>query len=383
MPKTEKHDDFPVDNREDRLSSPAPDQAAGTASPDAHSALSARARRLRYILSFFAILLLGLLSVGGYAAWRAHTFLNTPPETPGIPVTFTVNPGDTFDRVAYGLKNEGVITNVEHFRLLGHYREKIGSIQAGEFLLSTGWVPDRVLDTLVSGAPVLHRLSIREGLTMKQTAEIVEQAGFATREDFLAACRDKALLERFHIPFDTAEGFLFPETYFLPRPRRSDGPGTVALLLESFWKQAATLWPDDRPDEKTLRRIVTLASIVEKESGYLDERATVAGVFANRLRKGMRLQSDVTIIYGLGDAFDGNLTKKHLRDKDNPYNSYQHAGLPPGPICSPGLDALEAALNPAEHSYLYFVSRRDGTHHFSRTLREHNAAVRKYQLRRR
>jgi UPF0755 protein len=131
-----------------------------------------------------------------------------------------------------------------------------------------------------------------------------------------------------------------------------------------------------------IRDKVTLASLVEKETGVAEERHRIAGVFVNRLKRGMRLQCDPTVIYGIGPEFDGNLKRKHLNNPANKYNTYRHGGLPPGPICSPGLDSIKAALNPEEHDFLYFVSRGDGTHKFSKTLAEHNRAVRRFQLRR-
>ena len=339
-------------------------------------------RHLAKILIFLIfITALGTIGLAGYVAYEGYNFLNAPAETPGREVVFQVQPGETFDQAARRLQEQGLVSNMDYFRVLGQWKGKLGSIQAGEFVLHSHWKPEQVLEALVSGPPRLYKLSLREGLTWRQTAEIVQEAGFADYDDFAAAVRDKELLAKHNIPFDTAEGFLFPNTYLLQKPQQKDAKPVVELLLASFWEQTKEIWPEPpAPDE--LKRVVTLASMVEKESGVSPERPRIAGVFANRLKRKMLLQSDVTIIYGLGDAFNGNLTKKHLQDRDNPYNTYTRAGLPPTPICSPGLESLKAAAQPEEHNYLYFVSKQDGSHYFSKSLKEHNNAVRKYQLKR-
>lgn len=338
---------------------------------------------VKFLLGLIVLGLLAIVAVGGYVVYEANTFLKTPPELPGQDVVLRVERGETFDRVAYKLRKAGLITNVDYFRVLGQWKGQLGAIQAGEFELNTGWTPEQVLETLVSGKPRLHKLSLREGLTWRQTALEVEKAGFGSFEDFEKAIRDPELLARRHIPFDIAEGFLFPDTYLLEKTREPNARRVAEHLIEAFWKQAEAVWPElpeKYPSAEEIERVVTLASIVEREAAAPGERPKVAGVFANRLRIGMPLQSCVTVIYGLGDAFDGNLTKKHLEDKSNIFNTYTFKGLPPHPVCNPGLESLRAAAKPAEHKYLYFVARKDGTHQFSKTLAEHNKAVRKYQL---
>ena len=195
--------------------------------------------------------------------------------------------------------------------------------------------------------------------------------------------RDPEFLHHWNIPFDSAEGFLFPETYLLPHPRELNmaAARTVAdRLVEMFWKQADKLWPNGRPAQSDLKRLVTLASIIEKETSVPSERTRVAGVYTNRLRRNMLLQADPTVIYGMGPEFKGRLLYKHLDDKKNPYNTYQNPGLPPGPICSFGSAALQAALAPEDHKFLYFVATGKGREHkFSKTLSEHNKAVQEYR----
>ncbi|MGE4298278.1 MAG: endolytic transglycosylase MltG [Desulfovibrionaceae bacterium] len=337
-------------------------------------------KKILYI--FLGLVTAASLGMAGYVYHQWRAFLTVPPQSPGHEVVFSVPPGATFDKVTRLLADNDLITDPEFFRLLGEKEHKFGSIQAGEFELHTNWTPERILETLVAGRPIQYRLSIREGLTWWETAEVIEKAGFAPAADFAKVIKDPLFLREHGIPHDTAEGYLFPETYYLTRAQVGDAQAVADLLVKSFWKQAAKIWPGGLPDAAAIHNVVTLASVVEKETGNFEERPMVAGVFTNRLKRRMALQSCATVIYGLGTIFDGNLTKKHLEDKTNPYNTYRHPGLPRTPICSPGLAALQAAAHPDDHKFLYFVSKKDGTHYFSKTLAEHNAAVRKYQLRR-
>lgn len=334
----------------------------------------------KLILALVALCFLAVVAISGFVLYQAHHFLNTPPESPGRDVTVTIEQGATFDAVATMLADKGLVTNAHYFALLGKWKEAAASVQAGEFEMNTGWTPSKVLDTLLHGKPILYKLSIPEGLTWWQTAQAIQDAGYANATKIDELVHDPDLLSQYNIPFDSAEGFLFPDTYLLTRKETENPRFIVELLLKTFWKNADKVWPDGAPATDTLKRIVTLASVVEKETGAPQERATIAGVYDTRLKRHMLLQADPTVIYGLGKDFDGNLTRKHLEDPKNPYNTYRHAGLPPGPICSPGLDALMAAAHPANHDYLYFVAKGDGTHQFSKTLRQHINAVRKYQL---
>jgi len=339
---------------------------------------------MRVVLAVAAILLLLLIGAGAYVGRQAYDFLCVPPETPGQKKIIRIEPGWTFDKVARELYRENLVKDLERFRVLGKWKERISSIKAGEFRLSTGWTPSQILDALTYGKPLLHKVRIPEGLTWWRIGRVIEESGLASFESFDEAVHNKALLREYSVPWDTAEGFLFPDTYYFNRPRNKNATAIVRVMLRAFWDHAASkVWPDEKPTEKELKKVLTLASMVEKETGVASERERIAGVFANRIQKRMLLQCDPTVIYGLGTAFDGNLRRPHLEDRSNLYNTYRRRGLPPGPICSPGLDSLLAAKKPEKHSYLYFVSKGDGSHHFSATLKEHNRAVRKYQLRRR
>ncbi|WP_029893793.1 endolytic transglycosylase MltG [Desulfohalovibrio reitneri] len=332
------------------------------------------------LLTMAALLLAG---AGLFGLRLGLDFLATPPESAPREVVVTVEPGSTFARVAHQLANEGLVSDPEAFVLLGRLTGNLRSLKAGEFRLDASWGPMRTLDALTRGQGVLYKLSVPEGLTWRETATLVEQAGLGSRKSFRMAVHDSELLAEHGIPADSAEGYLFPETYFLPKPREGNAYPAARAMLAQFHEEAESVWPRGLPSPDKLHRLVILASLVEKETAAPSERKRIAGVYANRLELGMLLQCDPTVIYGLGDEFDGNLTRDHLRDRDNPYNTYRHRGLPPGPICSPGLAALEAAADPEEHDFLYFVSKKDGTHHFSRTLSEHNRAVRRFQLGRR
>jgi UPF0755 protein len=237
-----------------------------------------------------------------------------------------------------------------------------------------------VVDKLTRGDVHERLVTFPEGLTIRETATLYEERRLGDAEAFLAAARDVAAIADLDPRARDLEGYLFPETYSLAAnqpPAR-----LIAMMLERF--RAA--FPEEARKEaerqgRSVREVVTLASLVEKETARSDERAIVAGVYRNRLSRGMGLQADPTVIYGLQLAgrYTGNLTRADL-SFDTPYNTYKHAGLPPGPIASPGRAAIEAALRPADVDFLYFVSRNDGSHEFARTLTEHNRNVHRYQI---
>lgn len=254
-------------------------------------------------------------------------------------------------------------------------------LQAGEYRFDQPMTVGQVIAKLVRGEVYLRPITFREGLTIRQMAELYEAKGFGTAADFSAAARNAALVRDLDPAARDLEGYLFPDTYALPR--KATAEQLIARMVASFQK---ALTPDIVQQAQArglgVRALVTLASIVEKETGKSDERPLVAAVYSNRLAIGMGLQCDPTVIFALEKAgrYDGNIRREDLQF-DSPYNTYRYAGLPPGPIAAPGRASLEAAANPADVPYLYFVSRNDGSHAFSTTLEEHNRNVFEYQKR--
>lgn len=470
---------------------------------------------LRVVLLLVALLASAFLYIG----LDAYRFLTSPASLTPQELIISIDEGATFDRVAWDLKKAGAITDVPRFRLLAQYKKSLGKIQAGEFSVNTGWTPEQVLTQITLGKPLLYKLRLREGLTLWETANAVEEQGFAKAAHFKEVLSDPEFLRQHHIPFATAEGFLWPETYLLRKPKKLDkaqARAVASLLVNTFWAKTKPLWTQlparapsevpaqpksavnkavtavanatvgvvadamqgainesaanatqqlttetaqndgqmepratngtaastgvptgafgaiadkeaeeaaaqaqttpqqvhgvapevalaqadskeqpkgaERPaaphkpvhpsqiDKNALHHLLILASLVEKETAIPAERPVVAGVYANRLRIGMLLQCDPTIPYGIGEEFRGPIRRSQLQDKNNPYNTYQHPGLPPGPICSAGLAALQAAQAPGNHKYLYFVATgTDGGHVFSRNLAEHTQAVQAYR----
>jgi UPF0755 protein len=333
-------------------------------------------KRLGFIISLAVLVALGAAAAFLMDLWA---FADAPARESAETKILSVAPGESFSTISDRLAEEGLILLPVKFRRYAMLRGFDKRVKAGEYELSAAMSPRRILNALVQGRVRLRRLTIPEGFDLVQIAAEVEAAGLGAAGDFLAAARDPALVKKMGLEGETFEGYLFPDTYFFPK---SESPEQmIAAMVERFRSVMTEDWR--RRAEQigfSVHQVVTLASIIEKETGAAAERPVIASVFHNRLKKNMRLETDPTVIYGLKD-FDGNLTRKHLRTP-TPYNTYKTRGLPPGPIASPGRASLKAALYPAETDYLYFVSKKDGTHHFSATFGEHRAAVRKYQLRR-
>ena len=235
--------------------------------------------------------------------------------------------------------------------------------------------PITILEKLRKGVVVLHAVTIPEGFTMEQIGDLLAAKGLVQKEVFLRLANNPRALGAYGVTASNLEGYLFPDTYHFSRGLN---PSTlIDAMVKRFWQMVGPFRERADAIGLSMGEVVILASIVEKETGEPTERPTIASVFLNRLSRGMRLESDPTVIYGLKD-FDGNLRKNDLT-KETPYNTYVIKGLPPGPIASPGLDAIKAILYPAQTDYLYFVSKNDGSHYFSKTLAEHNRAVGIYQ----
>jgi len=292
---------------------------------------------------------------------------------------FDVTPGASLKSITAGLERAGLIRNARAVELLARYRGLEGSLQVGEYRLSAAMAPEAILEMIASGRVATHEIVIPEGFTAAMIATRLDALGLGDAEAFLAWSRDPASAEQHGVEGPGLEGYLFPDTYHLPRGLSERAAAAVFVgRFHEVWQAI-----DARPSETTLsmRQVVTLASIVEKETGAPEERPLIAAVFLNRLKRGMRLETDPTVIYGIPD-FDGNLRRVDLENRANPYNTYVIPALPPGPIANPGRDALLAVFEPAQSPYLFFVSRNDGTHVFSRSFEEHEQNVDRFQRRR-
>lgn len=262
------------------------------------------------------------------------------------------------------------------FVLLAKWQGVSAQLRAGEFQISTGKTPLEVLKLLVAARPIQHPITIPEGLTAEEVAEIFAKDSWCDPYVFQELVQDSEFIARLGLSGTVSlEGYLYPDTYYLTRDVH--GAETVITLLvnrfHAVWQEVTS----DLKEIPDMQKTVILASIVEKETGDSAERPLIASVFLNRLEQGMRLQSDPTVIYGLNN-FSGSITKADLKSQ-TPYNTYVIPALPVGPIANPGKASLQAVLNPADDKYLYFVSKNDGTHQFSTNLKDHNLAVQKYQ----
>lgn len=310
-------------------------------------------------------------ATGGLLGWSLR-----PPSDQPREVVFDVPRGALLGVVAHELERAGVIRSAVSFQLLARATGRADALRAGEYALSPSLAADEVLEKLASGAVMTHRVVLPEGLTLRETAARFEGAGLVSAAEFIEVASDPTLPLRLGVDGTTLEGYLFPETYELAKglaPRE-----IVRLMVEQFLRVWRRIEPLAAQKALSMRDVVVLASLVEKETAAHEERPLVAAVFLNRLARGMRLETDPAVIYGIAD-FDGNLRRVHLEDEGNPYNTYRFTGLPPGPIANPGEASLRAVVEPADADYLFFVARKDGTHHFSRSYGEHVRAVDRYQ----
>ena len=285
--------------------------------------------------------------------------------------------------MARRLDEAGVVRSAESFRLAVWLRGSGRRLQAGEYRFDRPMTAAEVADKIARGDVYVRTLTFREGLTIREMAAVFETAGFGTAAEFMEASKKADLVHDIDPAARDLEGYLFPDTYTLPR--RTSAAQLVERMANRFHK---ALTPEMRSGAAeaglSVRQLVTLASLVEKETAKPEERPVVAGVYANRLKIGMGLQCDPTVIYALmlAGRYDGNIRKGDLQI-DSPYNTYRYAGLPPGPIAAPGEASLRAAAKPSDVPYLYFVSRNDGSHVFATTLDEHNRNVNEFQRLRR
>jgi peptidoglycan lytic transglycosylase G len=331
---------------------------------------------IKRLLVFLVLLVLG----GLLLAWQTQEHWEQPLFIDEDGYSLTVSAGQTLKSVALKLDEEGVYPHPWLIRLYGRWSGLDQQIKRGEYLVPAGTTPLALLQLLRSGKVINYQVTLPEGITLARAIEILAQQKQLVHElDGVLDQRIAALTSG----YPGSEGLFFPDSYQYERGA-SDWDilqrafAAMQYALDEEWQQRSENLPYQSPYDA-----LVMASIVERETGLPEERSEIAGVFVRRLYQNMRLQTDPTVIYGLGDTYQGNLRRKHLEDESNRYNTYRHKGLPPTPIALPGRAAIHAALHPQDGKTLYFVARGDGGHYFSETLAEHQQAVRKYQLNRR
>lgn len=334
---------------------------------------------MKRVLPFLFIL--SFITGGGAAWWFWHDMqvqLDLPIKIETtMPISYTIKPGMNLKIIGEDLVRQGILEHPYYLMLEGRLQGSESKLKAGEYLLHSGTTQRQLLEQFVAGKVVQHSLVLIEGWSYKQIIHAVSSNKVLVKT--LTDLNSKTVMSALGYPEMHPEGRFFPDTYHFP-----SGVTDVEFLqrayekmlrvLDEEWQQKAEGLPYKTADE-----VLIMASIIEKETAIAAERAAIAGVFVRRLQKGMKLQTDPTVIYAMGEEYHGNIRRKDLKI-DSPYNTYFYAGLPPTPIALPGVEAIHAALHPEQGETLYFVAKGDGSHYFSKTLKEHNRAVRKYQL---
>ncbi len=331
------------------------------------------------ILIFALVFLALALAVGGFSVLLGQQFLSQGPEKQGRDVVYEVKPGQPFSSISRDLQRAGVIKNSRAFVLYAKVSRQIPNVKVGEYALNTAMTPVEVLKVITSGHSMARSLTVPEGYSVFEIADLLQARGFARREEILHLVFDRNFVRQvLGEERDSLEGYLFPETYSLTKYM---GAEKILTEMVDMFKGKFQDVPRPFPPGWSDFQVVILASLIEKETGAAFERPLISSVFHNRLKKNMRLQTDPTIIYGKA-LRDGRIEidiKKSDLTWENPYNTYMRSGLPPGPISNPGFEALKAAVNPAMTEFLFFVSQNDGTHVFSENYEKHGQAVRKFQ----
>jgi UPF0755 protein len=328
------------------------------------------------LLSLFVILIVGVVL---YFSYSYNKYINSAPDDKNEKRIVEIKAGESIPNIINDLESKGVILSGKKFYFFAKLNRKLDELKYGEYEFTTSMKPFEVLDKLIRGDIKKYKITIPEGYNIYQITDLISNELLINKEGFIIKCLSKESVTAFGLKGMTLEGYLFPDTYYFTKSMTTENIISKMVLNyrrnfnKHMKKRAKKLG-------MTEYEIVTLASIIEKETSEPSEMPTISAVFYNRLKKKMRLQSDPTVIYGIPN-FNGNLTKKDLNTR-TPYNTYKISGLPPSPISNPGLAALKAALNPEDVPYLYFVSKNNGTHHFSEDFEEHQGAVYKYQIKR-
>ena len=327
-----------------------------------------------FVKIFFA--LLTLLSIALLFFWDSYNHVLTAPVIFNHDKVIEIKKGDSFNKITQQLIEQDIAIKPLWFKLIAHDRKIANKLKAGEYVLAVGLTMPEILAKLVEGKSLQYSITFPEGWSFKQVLQEIQKNSHITQT--LDAGNFKSVMSQLNSEYTHPEGLFFPDTYFFDKNATD-----LSLLKKAYLKMQLVLgveW-DDKEEGlpiKSAYQALILASIVEKETGAAKERPEIAGVFTRRLRKKMLLQTDPTVIYGMGDKYKGDIRYKDLRE-ETPYNTYVIKGLPPTPIAMPGKAAIHAALHPAKGKSIFFVSRGDGTHVFSETLRQHNNAVNKYQ----
>ena len=329
--------------------------------------------RVRGLRRFLTIVLVALLLLAGVLGWIGYRDLYRPVHL-SKPETIIVLPRATFSYVARRLQQRGFIPSALVFKLYAGATGHAGKLKVGEYEIKDGQRPVDILEMLVAGRVKMYRMTIPEGKWASEIEKIIAVQG-PSPADFNALV-DNPEQWRNAVPFplkgDTLEGYLFPDTYYFPRG--TTVKQIVATMLATFQAKCWTAYEQHPPaDGRSFYDVLILASLIESEAKKTEERPIIAGVYLNRLRKGMLLQCDATVLYARKERLKRVLNRD--LEIDSPYNTYRYPGLPVGPICNPGLASFDAALHPAKVPYLYYVARGDGSHIFTRTLAEHQAAI--------
>jgi len=323
----------------------------------------------KLFLFFVMAPLLALSLAGGKIYYDLSVWTYSGPE-----IVFSISPGENFSKINGRLKNSNIISNPKVFHHYCKLRGYLTSFRTGSFKIPPRANMLKVIDILLKDPGITIRVTIPEGKNIFEIGKLLESRGVTPYKEFIKWTRNPKFMQELGIPAARVEGYLFPNTYnFSPK---SSAKQVIRAMVKEFRKNYKEIV--GTPSLLSDHEVVILASIVEKETGAAHERPTIAGVFHNRLKKPMRLQSDPTTIYGIYETYNGNLRKKHLQTK-TPYNTYRINGLPKGPISNPGKESLKAVIQPTNHKFLYFVSKNDGTHIFSRTYKDHRKAVKKWQ----
>ena len=333
---------------------------------------------MKKLAVLFIFLVFGTSIAGIWGVW--NYLINQPASLKGEEVVFEIEPGSAFVTIAKNLQSKGLIKNAGMFRIYSRITRQDSKVKTGEYLLNTNMRPSDILVIISSGKSIERKITISEGLNIFEIAELFEAGGLCSKSLFLEKVKNKELIKKLlGEEVNSLEGYLYPETYSYTKYTLADD------LIEMMVKSALIKFKDIEDQAAVVgfkrHQVFTLASIVEKETGAPEERPLISSVFHNRLRKNMLLQTDPTIIYGKAIKYgklEISITKEDIHAPTE-YNTYVVKGLPPGPIANPGIEALKAAVNPAQSDYLFFVSKNDGTHTFTQEYKDHQKAVKDFQ----